>query len=148
MAAMKVTNSGRVGDITSTKKKKTGASSEADFADALKRSTSADAVAESSDADAAGVGAVDSILAAQEVADATDHASRGRAVAHGDAILERLDELRLAILAGVVPKDRLQEMAQMLRQKREASDDPRLNEIIAEIELRAEVEIAKLTRPI
>jgi len=33
-----------------------------------------------------------------------------------------------------------------LREKRELTDDPRLNAVIGEIELRAEVEIAKLTR--
>jgi hypothetical protein len=37
-------------------------------------------------------------------------------------------------------------LAQRLRQKRQQSDDPKLNAIIDEIELRAEVEIAKLTR--
>ncbi len=144
MAAMKVTNTGRVGDAAPAKKKKAG---EPGFADALRRTSVTDAAAEAAEAEATAVGAVDSAFTVQEVADATDHASRGRAMAHGDSILDRLHELRLAILTGVVPKERLQEMAQMLRQKREASDDPRLNEIIDEIELRAEVEIAKLTRP-
>ncbi|MAF94951.1 MAG: hypothetical protein CMM60_04265 [Rhodospirillaceae bacterium] len=37
-------------------------------------------------------------------------------------------------------------LARKLRQKRQDSDDPRLNEIIDEIELRAEVEVAKPTR--
>jgi len=37
-------------------------------------------------------------------------------------------------------------LAQSMRQQRRQSDDPQLNQIIDEIELRAEVEIAKLTR--
>ena len=37
---------------------------------------------------------------------------------------------------------------QAIRQRRQRSDDPQLNEIMDEIELRAEVEIAKLTRPV
>ena len=65
---------------------------------------------------------------------------------YGDDLLNRLDDLRLAILDGVLSKDKLTELAHNLRQKRQNSDDPKLNEIINEIELRAEVEIAKLTR--
>ncbi len=41
---------------------------------------------------------------------------------------------------------KLVDIAQMMRTQRQTTDDPRLNEIIDEIELRAEVEIAKLTR--
>ncbi|HIM25535.1 MAG TPA: hypothetical protein EYM29_08005 [Rhodospirillales bacterium] len=65
---------------------------------------------------------------------------------YGDDLLNRLDDLRLAILDGVLSKDKLTELAHNLRQKRQNSDDPKLNEIINEIELRAEVEVAKLTR--
>ena len=65
---------------------------------------------------------------------------------YGDDLLNRLDDLRLAILDGVLSKDKLTELAHNLRQKRQNSDDPKLNEIINEIELRVEVEVAKLTR--
>ena len=65
---------------------------------------------------------------------------------YGDDLLNRLDDLRLAILDGVLSKDKLTELAHNLRQKRQNSDDPKLNEIINEIELRAEVEVEKLTR--
>lgn len=89
---------------------------------------------------------VDAILSLQEVPDATDERSRRSTRSHGEDLLERLDALRGWILAGTVPKDKLVELAQRLRAQRRRSDDPRLNEIIDEIELRAEVEIAKLTR--
>jgi len=65
---------------------------------------------------------------------------------YGDDLLNRLDDLRLAILDGVLSKDKLTELAHNLRQKSQNSDDPKLNEIINEIELRAEVEVEKLTR--
>ena len=61
-------------------------------------------------------------------------------------ILDRLEELRLGILIGRFSKDKLADLAQRLRQKRQQSTDPKLNEIIHEIELRAEVEIAKYSR--
>ena len=45
-----------------------------------------------------------------------------------------------------MPKARLIELARMLREKREEGLDPELDEILNEIELRAEVELAKLSR--
>ena len=92
------------------------------------------------------VGAMKSILAVQEVPDATDGRSKGVLLRYGDELLESLDEIRLAILSGTISKDRLAGLAQRLREKRQTCDDPRLNDIIDEIELRAEVEVAKLTR--
>ena len=64
----------------------------------------------------------------------------------GNEMLDRLEQLRLSILNGSVPKDRLQEMARRLRERTSNSDDPRLNDLIKDIELRVEVEIAKLRR--
>ncbi|MDA1090901.1 MAG: hypothetical protein O3A85_11400 [Proteobacteria bacterium] len=71
---------------------------------------------------------------------------KGILLQYGNDLLSHLDGLRMAILDGVLSKDKLTELAHNLRQKRQNSDDPRLNEIIDEIELRAEVEVAKLTR--
>lgn len=89
---------------------------------------------------------VGSVLPAQEASSATDESTRSRARQYGEEILDRLDELHLAILTGGVPADRLVRLAQKLRAKHGPVDDPRLRLIIEEIELRAEVEIAKLTR--
>ena len=91
-------------------------------------------------------GAVDALLSVQEGPDPTSERARGLARAHAEDLLDRLEGVRLGILAGTFPKEKLVELAQRLRAHRQRSDDPRLNEIIDEIELRAEVEIAKLTR--
>ncbi|NQV44302.1 MAG: flagellar assembly protein FliX, partial [Rhodospirillales bacterium] len=82
----------------------------------------------------------------QEVPDSTEERSRGLLMAYGDELLERMEDLRLGLLAGSIPKDELAEMAHRMREKKHQVNDPRLMEIIDEIELRAEVEIAKLTR--
>ena len=87
------------------------------------------------------------MLAAQEVpVSQSDDRTRKKLQDYGDDLLDRLDDLRLGILLGAYSKDKLAELAQRLRQKRDNSEDRKLNEIIAEIELRVEVEIAKLTR--
>ena len=52
----------------------------------------------------------------------------------------------MALLTGNLPKEKVIELAQALREKRPDTDDAGLNALIDEIELRAEVELAKLTR--
>ncbi len=91
---------------------------------------------------AAGMGTIDGLVALQEIADSL--VGRRRAVARGTALLDRLDELRLALLEGVLPRDRLEALARLAREHAQAVDDPKLAEILAEIELRAAVELAKL----
>ena len=139
---MKVTKTDGAKGVSSTRKAKK--TSDGGFADALRDVSGADA-AEHAQA-TGGVGAVSSILAVQQTADATDHKSRGLMMQHGNDLLDRLEQIRLSILAGTISKDRLQELARRLRERKSASDDPRLNDLIDEVELRVEVEIAKFTR--
>jgi hypothetical protein len=92
------------------------------------------------------VASVDALLAAQAVGGTLEEDVRKRLIRRGDDILDRLEELRGALLAGSVPKERLIQLAQMVRARRDAVSDPRLATILDEIELRAEVELAKLSR--
>ena len=91
---------------------------------------------------AAPTGLVDALLAAQELPDAL--AERRKARARGETILQRLDAIRLGLLAGTIPAGQLNELARVVRDHREQVMDPQLREILDEIELRAEVELAKL----
>ncbi len=86
--------------------------------------------------------AVNQLLSVQEVGDATTDTARARA--QGAAILDRLDELRHGLLMGFVPKERLMELSRLVREGRVEVQDERLTEILDHIELRAEVELAKL----
>jgi hypothetical protein len=92
------------------------------------------------------VASVDALLAAQGVGGDLEDDIRKRLVRRGEDILDRLEELRHALLVGVVPKERLIQLAQMVRARRDSVADPRLATILDEIELRAEVELAKLSR--
>jgi hypothetical protein len=89
-----------------------------------------------------GVGAVTGLLTVQEVPD--ELGRRHRAVQRGDAMLDRLDELRLGLLAGVLPRHRLEELTRLAKTAQEQVDDPRLAQLVDEIELRVAVELAKL----
>lgn len=147
---MKVTRSSGPKGPTETRKAQKRSSDGGSFADTLRGVGigGGEAAAGGDAAEVAGAAGVDGILAAQNVSDPDDEARRRnqRRMAHGGDLLDRLDELRMGILLGHFSKERLTELAQRLRQKREQGVDPALEEIISEIELRAEVEIAKYTR--
>ena len=82
------------------------------------------------------------ILGAQE-AEADENERRG-AARYGADLLDRLAELRLNLLSGTLPAARLHALARALRDDRRPSGDPRIEIVVEEIELRVQVEIAKL----
>ena len=88
------------------------------------------------------IGAVTGLLTLQEVPD--ELGRRRRAVQRADAMLDRLDELRLGLLAGVLPRHRLEELARLAKTAQQKLDDPRLALVLDEIDLRVAVELAKL----
>lgn len=71
--------------------------------------------------------------------------SRQRVSLHGTNLLRRLDQLRMELLDGRISAARLTMLAQALTSERPRSGDAQLDSIIGEIELRVEVEIAKMT---
>ena len=87
--------------------------------------------------------AVDGLFQLQEVPDAL--AQRRRAVQRGNTLLDRLDDLRLALLAGSLSPGQLSELQRAVSSERGLVDDPRLLSVLDEIDLRARVELAKLT---
>ena len=96
---------------------------------------------------AVGIGGVSTVLALQAAPDSTERRARRKAVERGDAMLDSLEEIRLGLLLGTIPLGRLEQLAQMVRARREQVNDPRLTAILDDIELRAAVELAKLTSP-
>jgi hypothetical protein len=94
----------------------------------------------------AGVSSVDALLMVQQMDDATEREARRRLVKRGEQLLDGLEELRHGLLMGEIPKERMMSLAQSVRMRRENSSDPRLGALLDEIELRVEVELAKLSR--
>jgi len=86
---------------------------------------------------------VDGLFQLQEVPDAM--AQRRRAVQRGSTVLDRLDDLRLALLGGSLSQGQLAELQRVVASERGLVDDPRLVAVLDEIDLRAKVEVAKLT---
>ena len=122
---------------TARRDDKTGAASDSRFADALAgEQPAAPATATPT------LNPVDALLSAQEIPDAT--AGRRRAVQRGNTLLDRLEYLRLGLLAGILPRERLNELSRLAKTARMTVDDPRLGEVLDAIDLRVAVELAKL----
>jgi hypothetical protein len=91
-----------------------------------------------------GAHAVGLVLGAQEIEDSTNAPANGRARQRANDMLDRLEALHRGMIAGSMSRAALTELAQLARAKPEAGADPRLKEVLGEIELRAAVELAKL----
>jgi hypothetical protein len=115
---------------------RTGATGASSFADILSAEPTA------TTASSAPVGTVGGLLALQEVSG--EGARRRQATARGADLLDRLDDLRMGLLAGTLSGAKLAGLTRMVRSARLAVSDPALQEVLDEIELRAEVELAKL----
>lgn len=140
---MKISNLGPTSS-SGKAKKKSSAGSGSSFASHLGESGSA---SESHGTrESAPVSNMSGILALQEVGDATEDEKRRAMYQRAEDILDKLGEIQRDILSGGISKDRLQNLAHMLRARRETVEDPKLLALMDEIELRAEVEIAKWTR--
>eukprot|EP00752_Nemacystus_decipiens_P000611 g611.t1 len=147
--AMKIEGPSGPGKTGAAKKaKRAGGAGGAAFADSLRGGD-----AERVDAAAGGAGGVgpaasiDMLLAIQSVDDATqERPKRQQPAEWGRTLLERLDDIRLALLAGRIPPDRLHALGEALARERESADDPGLAGVLRDIELRARVELAKLQR--
>jgi hypothetical protein len=90
----------------------------------------------------ASVGGLDALIALQEVGGPLER--RRRAVRRAGAILDVLDEVKLSLLDGGVPPAALDRLVRAVRLKRGEADEPRLRDLLDEIETRAAVELAKL----
>jgi hypothetical protein len=88
------------------------------------------------------IAAVESILTLQGLDDSTSGRSRG--VGHGEQLLEMLDQVRDGLLSGGIPRSTLNRLAVAVGRRHEGFADPRLQNVLDEIELRARVELAKL----
>jgi Class II flagellar assembly regulator len=68
---------------------------------------------------------------------------RRRAVRRGAGLLDRLDEMKLALLSGEADEATLDQLARTLREERPDDGDAELNALLDQIDLRASVELAK-----
>jgi hypothetical protein len=87
------------------------------------------------------VSGIDTLLVLQGVEDATER--RKRAVRRGRTALDALDELKLGLLSGTLDPASLRRLQAATAGPKGETGDPRLDAVLAEIDLRVGVELAK-----
>ena len=98
----------------------------------------------SAHAGVSGVGSLDALLALQQVEGPLER--RRRAVRRAGRILDALEDIKLALLDGDLPAHTISRLIGAVREQRGESDDPVLGALLADIETRAAVELAKLEK--
>ncbi len=91
---------------------------------------------------ATGLSDVTSLLALQSVEDPM-HGKRRKAIRKGNRMLDLLEDVRMGLLSGNLSVSVLQQL-ERLTEMSEASGDARIDALVEEIGLRAQVELAKL----
>jgi hypothetical protein len=87
------------------------------------------------------VGGIDALMALQGIEDPAER--RRRAVKGGRTALDVLDELKLGLLGGALDQSTLLRLKSAATDLKGPSGDPGLDGVLAEIDLRVEVELAK-----
>ena len=79
-----------------------------------------------------------------EVEEVTPQGRRKKSIQHGHDLLDELEEIRNGLLLGTLDQQTIEKAHKKALASRDITDDPELEEIINEIEIRAAVELAKL----
>tara|TARA_R100000005_G_scaffold96537_1_gene84312 strand:- start:4750 stop:5175 length:426 start_codon:yes stop_codon:yes gene_type:complete len=138
---MKVGGPGRTGATSGSKSGKSAGKSGAKFTlenDAVESAASG-GVASSSP-----ISSIEALVTLQGI-DGDEQPRRGNrdAAQKGEELLEKLETIRGGLLSGGLTVDNLKELQNTLSGYAAEADDPRLREIVREIEVRAAVELAK-----
>lgn len=87
------------------------------------------------------LGGIDALIALQGVEDPVDR--RRRAVKHGRRALDALDEVKIGLIAGTLDQATMLRLKSVAADLHDGSGDDRLDLVLAEIDLRVAVELAK-----
>ena len=88
------------------------------------------------------VAGIDALMALQGVEAADER--RRRAVKRGHTALDLLDEMKIALLSGRLDPGMMLRLKAAAAELKDQSGDPRVDQVLAEIDLRVEVELAKV----
>ncbi len=91
------------------------------------------------------VAPLDALLALQGMDGVTNEENTKRAKKRGIDMLDILDQIRVDLLMGGVPQNRLDNLQRMVNSQRESVMDPQLKAVLDEIDLRVQVELAKFS---
>jgi hypothetical protein len=136
---MKVEGPSKTSGTGSTKKSGSVSSADGSFEDFIAQAPKGPAPA----APTRSIARVDALLSVQAAESPTERAARRKMRERGEGILKELDRLRHAILTGTMTLGQVIDIADVVASHREKITDPGLTAIIDEIDMRAQIEIAK-----
>lgn len=89
---------------------------------------------------------VDALLAVQGAESATEGKTRRKMYDRGDKVIRQLDHLRLGLLTGKLNLGQVIDLADVIASHREKVNDPEMTAVLDEIDMRAQIEIAKMRK--
>lgn len=137
---MKINSTGNIQGPASTRRKSSTGKSGETFS-TPSSSTVPTGTQASSLSGASAVQSVDALLALQGMGDFSE--ARQKATERAFSMLDVLDDLKIALLEGGIPRQKLTDLMDILRSRRDQTHDPRLEAALDEVEVRAAVELAK-----
>jgi hypothetical protein len=90
------------------------------------------------------IASVDALLMAQSTEDPAQQKARKRMRDRAETLLDKLNDLKMAILLGNVTVGHMVSIADIAATHREKITDPELSALLDEVDLRAQIELAKL----
>lgn len=87
---------------------------------------------------------VGSLLAAQAAEDPTERKARKRMTARAGKVLDALEGVHRGLLSGQITAETLERVSASVAERREKIEDPALSDLLDQVDLRAQVEMAKM----
>ena len=134
----KTSSTGKTGKTDEKKKVSTGDKTFSDMVSGCASETSGTSESQS-------IYNVDALLAVQAAEDPTQKAARKRMQQRASSILDELESIRMGLLTGTLTVGDIINVADVVASHREKVVDPQLTSLLDEIDLRAQVEIAKVS---
>jgi len=139
---MKVEGPSKAGKTTKTDKAKKTGKTDGTFGDMVAgaaKETAGTAASQS-------IAKVDALLAVQATESSTERTAKRRMRERGEKVLRQLDHLRLGILTGNLTIGQVIDIADVVASHREQITDPEMSAVLDEIDLRAQIEMAKMKK--
>ena len=136
---MKIDGPDKSKNVSSTKKADKAKAADGDFGAYM----AAGAKKPSGSGATQSIARVDALLSIQAAESPTERAARKRMRVRAESILQELDRLRHGLLTGNLTVGAVVDIADVVAAHREKVSDPKLTAILDEIDLRAQIELAK-----
>ena len=137
---MKIDGPGKTQQTSSTQRKGKTSGAGGAFGDFLTGGAEESAAAAATHS----IAHIDSLLALQEAESPAERAAKKRMHHRAETLLDELERMRMGLLTGTLTVGHVIDIADVVAQHREKIMDPRLTAILDEIDMRAQIELAKM----